>query len=97
MDATLKNLIARVYKNEALNLDTGARHTVYEGAWMARFAPPDHLLVQRRGSLIEIPFDAASATVKGRERLVREGVGGEPSSGAGFFSAGAARCSTSAG
>jgi len=74
---------------EAVNLDTRERHTVYEGAWMARYAPPDHLLLQRRGSLVELGFDPAAARAEGQERLVLEGVGGEASSGAGYFAAGA--------
>ncbi|HSM13809.1 MAG TPA: hypothetical protein VLA66_07050, partial [Thermoanaerobaculia bacterium] len=74
---------------EAVRLDTGERRTVYEGAWMARYAPPGWLLLQRRGSLLVAPFDAASAEVTGRERTLSEGIGGEPSSGAGYFAAGA--------
>jgi len=74
---------------EAVRLDTGERKTVYEGAWMARFAPPATLLAQRRGSLLALPFDPARAEVTGPEQTILEGVGGEPSSGAGYFAAGA--------
>jgi serine/threonine-protein kinase len=74
---------------EAVRPDTGERHTVYEGAWTARFAPPSTLIVQRRTSLFALPFDPARAEVTGPERLLLEGVGGEASSGAGYFAAGA--------
>ena len=73
---------------DAVRLDTGERKTVYAGAWMARFAPPATLLVQRRSSLLALPFDPVRAEVKGEERTVVEGIGGEPSSGAGYFAAG---------
>ncbi len=74
---------------DAVNLETGQRKTVYDGAWMARFAPPRTLLLQRRGSLFALDFDPATATASGPERPLLEGVGGEASSGAGFFAAGA--------
>jgi serine/threonine-protein kinase len=70
---------------DAVRLDTGERHTVYEGAWMARFSPPGTLIVQRRTSLLALPFDPERAEVVGPERLLIEGVGGESSSGAGYF------------
>jgi len=74
---------------DAVNLETGERKTVYDGAWMARFAPPHTLLLQRRGSLFALDFDPGTATASGPERPVLEEVGGESSSGAGFFAAGA--------
>jgi len=74
---------------EAVRLDTGERKVVYEGAWMARYAPPGSLLLQRRGSLLVAPFDPTRAEVTGPERTLVEGIGGEPSSGAGYFAAGA--------
>ncbi len=74
---------------DVVNLDTGKRKTIYKGAWMARFAPPHTLLLQRRGSLFALDFDPKTATVHGPERPVLEDVGGEPSSGAGYFAVGA--------
>ena len=75
---------------DAVRLDTGERKTVYEGgAWMARFAPPGDLLLQRRTSLTAMAFDARSAEVRGPQRSLIEGIGGEASSGAGYFAAGA--------
>jgi Tol biopolymer transport system component len=74
---------------EAVHLESGERKTIYEGAWMARFAPPDTLLVQRRAALVALPFDPESAERKGEERTLLDQVGGEASSGAGYFAAGA--------
>ncbi|MCM2270561.1 MAG: serine/threonine-protein kinase, partial [Thermoanaerobaculia bacterium] len=74
---------------EAVNLDTGERKTIYEGAWMARFAPPSTLLVQRRAALFALPFDPQRAERTGEERVLLDNVGGESSSGAGYFAAGA--------
>ena len=73
---------------DAVNLQSGERKPVFDGAWMARFAPPATLLVQRRGALLALPFDPVTAEVRGEERLVLDNVGGEPSSGAGFFAGG---------
>jgi len=73
----------------AVNLDTGERKTVYEGAWMARVAPPSTLLLQRGAGLVALQFDAARAERRGDERTVLDNVGGEPSSGAGYFAAAA--------
>ena len=74
---------------DAVNAATGERKTLFEGAWMARFAPPATLLVQRRASLLAVPFDPASAERTGAERTVLDNVGGETSSGAGYFAAAA--------
>ena len=73
---------------EAVNLESGERKPVFTGAWMARFAPPATLLVQRRAALLALPFDPVHAEVLGPERVVLENIGGQPSSGAGFFAGG---------
>jgi Tol biopolymer transport system component len=73
---------------DAVNLQSGERKPVFDGAWMARFAPPATLLVQRRGALLSLAFDPLAAEVRGEERVVLDNVGGEPSSGAGFFAGG---------
>jgi hypothetical protein len=74
---------------EAVNLQSGERKTIFEGAWMARFAPPATLLLQRRTDLLALPFDPVRAERRGTERVVLDHVGGEASSGAGYFAAGA--------
>jgi eukaryotic-like serine/threonine-protein kinase len=73
---------------DAVNLQTGERKTLFEGAWMARFAPPSTLLLQRRSALLALPFDPLRAEPLGKERVVLDNVGGEASSGAGYFAAG---------
>ncbi len=73
---------------EVVNVESGERKVIFEGAWMARFAPPATLLLQRRATLLALPFDARSATRTGAEQVLLDNVAGEPSSGAGFFAAG---------
>ena len=63
---------------DAVNLQSGERKPVFDGAWMARFAPPATLLVQRRGALLALPFDPVTAEVRGEERLVLDNVGALP-------------------
>ena len=74
---------------DALNLETGERRTIFEGAWMARFAAPSTLLLQRRTSLLALRFDPLRAAAAGPEQVVLENAGGDPTSGAGYFAAGA--------
>jgi serine/threonine-protein kinase len=74
---------------DAINLETGERKTVFAGAWLARFAPPSTLLVQRRTSLVALPFDPVRAERTGPERVLLENAGGDSTSGAGYFAAGA--------
>ncbi len=73
---------------DAVRVDTGERKTLHQGAWMARFAPPGELLFQRRTSVTAVAFDPLAAEIRGPERSVLEGVGGEASSGAGYVAAG---------
>jgi len=53
---------------------------------MARFVPPRTLTYLRSGILYAVPFDPDRLEVVGEPRPVLEGVGGDPSSGAGYFS-----------
>jgi serine/threonine-protein kinase len=73
---------------DAVNVRTKERRTVLEGARCARFAPPDHLLVLRRAALVAYRLDPARLTVGSEAVTVLDDVGGEASSGAGFFAAG---------
>ncbi len=70
---------------DAVSLSTGRRHVVYRGASFARFAPPDHLLLARSGSLLAVPFDPRKAEVRGNPALVLQNVNGDPRSGVAFF------------
>jgi Tol biopolymer transport system component len=73
---------------DVVDLKTGARHNVYQGASMARLAPSGHLLVASRGVLYALPFDAKTARVTGPAVPAVEGVSGDPSSGVSFFGVG---------
>ena len=74
---------------DAVNVRTKERRTILEGARYARFAPPDHLLVLRRAALVSYRLDPIRLTVGSETSTVLDDVGGEASSGAGFFAAGA--------
>ncbi len=72
---------------DAVSLATGKRHVVYRGASMARWAPPNHLLLARHGDVLAVPFDPETASVRGTPVPVLQGVSGDPRSGAAFFCA----------
>jgi serine/threonine-protein kinase len=70
---------------DAVSLATGKRHTVYRGASQARWAPPGHLLLARRGDILAVPFDLETATVRGTPVPVLQDVSGDPRSGIAFL------------
>ena len=70
---------------DMVDLKSGARRNVYQGASMARLAPSGELLVASRGILYAVPFDAANAKVTGPAVPAVEGISGDPSSGVAFF------------
>ncbi len=74
---------------DAVNVRTKERRTILEGARYARFAPPDRLLVLRRAALVAYRLDPVRLTTGSETVTVLDDVGGEASSGAGFFAAGA--------
>ena len=67
------------------SLKTGARRTVIERATMARFAGRDRIVFARAGDLYAIDFDPDRLETVGEAVPVIEDVGGDPSSGAGYF------------
>ena len=71
---------------EAQRLDTGERRTILKGARMARYTASGYLLFQRGQTLLAVRFDPASLQVSGEPFTVQEGVGGDQSSGSGYFS-----------
>ncbi|HZN04542.1 MAG TPA: hypothetical protein VFD06_13245, partial [Candidatus Polarisedimenticolia bacterium] len=71
---------------DIVDLQTGERRNVYQGASMARVTAGGRLLVASRGVVQALPFDLASGKVRGAPVPVLEGVAGEPSSGVVFFS-----------
>ena len=67
------------------SLKTGIRQTVIERANMARFAGRDRIIFLRTGNLYRIDFDPERLEAVGEAVPVIEDVGGDPSSGAGYF------------
>jgi eukaryotic-like serine/threonine-protein kinase len=70
---------------DVVDLKTGVRHNVYQGASLARIDSSGHLLVASRGVISAVPFDLAQAKVTGPAVPALEGVSGDPSSGVVFF------------
>ena len=71
---------------EAYSMGTGERRTIIERANMARFAGRDRIVFARAGNLYAVGFDPESLRTVGEPSPVIEDVGGDPSSGAGYFS-----------
>ena len=71
---------------DAQRLDTGERKTVLKGARMARYTSLGYLLFQRGSALLAVGFDPRTLTVKGEPFAIQESVGGDSSSGSGYFS-----------
>ncbi len=71
---------------DAQRLDTGERRTVVRGARMARYTAFGYLLYQRAKTLLAVKFNPERLETVGEPFTIQEGVGGEPSSGAGYFS-----------
>jgi len=71
---------------KAYSFRTGERRTVIERANMARFASRDRIVFARSGNLYAIGFDPDRLQTVGEAVPVIEDVGGDPSSGAGYFS-----------
>ncbi len=71
---------------EAQRLDTGERRTILKGARMARYTASGYLLFQRGQTLLAIRFDPGRLQVSGEPFTIQEGVGGDQSSGSGYFS-----------
>ncbi len=70
---------------DVYSLETGLRRTVIERASMARFASGDRIVFARSGDLYAVDFDPDRLDVVGEAVPVIEDVGGDPSSGAGYF------------
>jgi eukaryotic-like serine/threonine-protein kinase len=70
---------------EALRIDTGERRTILEGARMARYTSLGYLVFQRQERLLAVRFDASKLERRGEPFVIEEGVGGDSSSGAGYF------------
>ncbi len=67
---------------EALDVATGTRKVVLEGASSARYASSGHLLFVRESVLYAVPFDVNSLTTQGTPVQVLRGVNGDTTTGA---------------
>ncbi len=73
-------------KIEAVEVATGQRQVVLEGASIARYLPATgHLLYSRGGSLFAVPFDPQTLQPRGTASPVLQGVMGERTTGAVYF------------
>ena len=72
-------------KIDALRLDTGERKTILTGARTARYTKAGYLIYQHQATLMAVRFDLAKLEVAGSAFAVQERVGGQTSSGAGYF------------
>jgi Tol biopolymer transport system component/tRNA A-37 threonylcarbamoyl transferase component Bud32 len=70
---------------EAYSFATGERKVLIRDANMGRFAAPDHLVYSRAGVLYAVSFDPRRLEASGPASPVLQGIGGDPSSGAGYF------------
>jgi serine/threonine-protein kinase len=70
---------------DVYSLETGERRTVIDRATMARFAGRDRIIFARMGDLFAVEFDPVRLETVGEPVPVIEDVGGDPSSGAGYF------------
>ncbi len=66
---------------DAVDVTTGERTVVFEGASLARYVPTGHLLLARGGFLYAVPFDPDTLRVEGTPVPVLEGVRGAANSG----------------
>jgi len=69
----------------ARSLSTGTARTVVEHSNMARFVGGDRLVFMRQGTLLAVGFDPDTLETRGEPHPVLNGVGGDPSSGVGYF------------
>ena len=69
-----------------LSLQTKARKTLIHEARMARYASPGFILYQRLNTLFGVRFDSEKLEITSPPFPVQQGVAGETSCGAGYFS-----------
>lgn len=70
---------------DAQRLDTGERRTILKDARMARYTSLGYLIYQRRQTLLAVRFDPERLETKGEPFTLQEGLGGDVSSGSGYF------------
>ncbi len=59
---------------EVVSLDTGERHTLFQGGAHGRYVPGGHIIYGRGGQLFAVPFDATRLKITGTPVPVLEGV-----------------------
>jgi Tol biopolymer transport system component len=69
---------------EALRLSDRSRHTLISGGTSPRFLPTGHLLYERAGQLLAIPFDPDRLTVNGAPVTVADGIADFPAAGTSY-------------
>lgn len=69
----------------AQSLETGARHTLIQGAAQAHYVAPGYLVYARAGTLYAVAFDATTLRTAGPHIAVLEGVREDPAHGASQF------------
>ncbi|HEU4928896.1 MAG TPA: hypothetical protein VFU38_03630, partial [Candidatus Krumholzibacteria bacterium] len=70
-----------------VSLKTGERRSLIQGASMARYAPPGHMLFSRGGVLMSAPVDPDNPKLLGPAVPVLDKIAGETTSGAVHFAA----------
>ena len=73
-------------KVEVVNLETGERQIVLEGASIARYVSTGHLVFAREGVLYAVAFDLDRLAVKGNPVSIVSGVAGDRTTGAVHYS-----------
>ena len=67
---------------EAVDVATGRRQVVLQGASSARYVATGHLLIARAAALYAVPFDLDSLTTSGTPVQVLQGINGDSTTGA---------------
>jgi len=67
---------------DAVNIATGERRTIWQGASMARYAPTGHLIFARGSNLYAVGFNPETLSTTGKPQMVLQGVGGDETTGA---------------
>ncbi|HET9327830.1 MAG TPA: protein kinase, partial [Candidatus Eisenbacteria bacterium] len=71
---------------DAVSVKTGERRQLIRGARCAAWAPPGHLVFARGNDLYAVPIDPRNPRISQKPLPVLQGVSGDRSSGASFFS-----------
>jgi dipeptidyl aminopeptidase/acylaminoacyl peptidase len=70
---------------EALRLSDRSRHRLVDGGTAPWYLPTGHLLYERAGQLLTVPFDADRLTVGGVPAIVADGIENVPVAGTSYY------------